>query len=450
MPTLTCLPDDRLVPIREGETILEAALRADLPIAHVCGGRARCSTCRVRILEGLEHCGARASDEQALTGPLGFGPDLRLACQTRVEGDVTLRRLVLDDTDVEIASQLSRQRLGPAGTSKEVTVLFSDIREFTRLSQRLSAYDVMYLLNRYFHRIGDAIENNGGYVVDYFGDGVMALFGIEDDPLAPLRGIKAALDIMEIAHGFQPYVATMYGQAFAVGVGLHYGPAVIGVIGSAGNQKLTGIGDTVNIANRVETANKEFGTPMLISDALLRQVAGQVTVGAPREFLPKGSSEPLTLFEVRSLSRSGAELLASQSTDRTRRRHGGRDWIRLLPQSQLPPGGKAVVELDELDVLLVRTADQIHALNNACPHLRLPLRDGTVTETGEIVCPWHESSFDLRTGEIITWCPVLAPDGTIDGLENLGNVSKNRMPVLPLPVDLVDDHIWVAVGSRPS
>ena len=83
--------------------------------------------------------------------------------------------------------------------------------------------------------------------------------------------------------------------------------------------------------------------------------------------------------------------------------------------------------------------------SNACPHLRLPLSDSTVTDDETIVCRWHESRFDLNSGEILDWCPALADDGTPKGMEHLGNVSKNRTPMSPLPVRAHDGHIWVAI-----
>ena len=104
MPKIACLPDNAQLSVGAGETILEASLRAGIPHAHACGGRARCSTCRIWILEGLEYCSERNEQERAIAGPLRFGPEVRLACQTKVSGDLKLRRLVLDETDLEITS----------------------------------------------------------------------------------------------------------------------------------------------------------------------------------------------------------------------------------------------------------------------------------------------------------------------------------------------------------
>src|SRR3954468_10190872 len=100
MHRITYVIDGRTAPIGDGETILRASLRAGIPHAHACGGQARCSTCRVQIVEGLDHCLPRNEREDALATRLHFAPEIRLACQTAVIGDVKLRRLVLDAEDI--------------------------------------------------------------------------------------------------------------------------------------------------------------------------------------------------------------------------------------------------------------------------------------------------------------------------------------------------------------
>src|SRR4051794_9459784 len=104
MPTITYVIDDRTAPIAAHETILQASLRAGVPHAHACGGNARCSTCRVQIVDGLDACARRTDKERDLAARLGFAPEVRLACQTTVAGDVTVRRLVLDATDLQLVA----------------------------------------------------------------------------------------------------------------------------------------------------------------------------------------------------------------------------------------------------------------------------------------------------------------------------------------------------------
>ncbi|MEE8275563.1 MAG: adenylate/guanylate cyclase domain-containing protein [Alphaproteobacteria bacterium] len=446
MPKLTCLPDNRELDVEEGETILAATLRADIPHAFACGGHAKCSTCRVWILEGLDNCEPRSEAERALTNPLGLSPEVRLACQTRLTGDVRLRRLVLDETDLEITSQLAKKRLGPTGESKGLVVMFCDIRGFTTFSENLSPYDVMFVLNRYFHKIGGIIENNGGYIDNFIGDSVMALFGIAEDETAPLRSVKAAVEMLEAIDRMKPYMAAMYGHGFEVGIGLHFGEAVIGTLGTSKTEKLTAIGDTVNVASRIEAANKEAGTRLLISEDLYELVKDNVTMDDFVRVKLRGTSERKTLYEISGVDASSLAPAAG-SADDTRQRFAGLDWVRVLGEAELPAGGRKVVEMDQMDLLVIHENGTLYAMNNACPHLNLPLNDSRVTEDGGIVCRWHESCFDLATGEIRRWCDGLQADGTPKGMEQLGNISKNRRPLSIFPARLADGAVWVALDQ---
>ena len=447
MTRITCLPDRKDVAVTDSDTILEATLRANVAHAHACGGHARCSTCRVWILEGLENCVTPSDRERSLADRLGFGPEVRLACQTKVVGDVKLRRLVLDETDLEITSQLSRKRLGRCGEVKNVAVLFCDIRGFTALTETLPAYDVVFILNRYFFQVGDVIERNGGYIVDFYGDGVMALFGIEDDAHAPLRGVKAAVEILDVVDHLKPYMEAMYDESFDVGIGMHYGPAVIGTVGSAKTEKLTGVGETINIASRIEAANKSVDTRLLVSEDLYEEVKGSVTrEDFVRVKLP-GTRERRSLYEITGLAPSAAVALKAESepSDDTRHRYAGLDWVRVLDEAELTVGTQKVIGFEELDLLVIRTADRLYAINNACPHLKLPLNDSEVGDDGSIICRWHESCFDLETGEIREWCEALAADGSAVGQEHLGDVSKNQQLLSIFPVRVSDGSIWVSL-----
>src|SRR6266446_5658022 len=107
MPTLTYTLDQRTVEVDKAETILEASLRSGIPHAHACGGNARCSTCRVLVVEGLEHCDPPNDKERVLADRLHFTAEIRLACQTTISKEVTLRRLVLDEEDLQLTDQRS-------------------------------------------------------------------------------------------------------------------------------------------------------------------------------------------------------------------------------------------------------------------------------------------------------------------------------------------------------
>ena len=141
--------------------------------------------------------------------------------------DRTGRRFI--DLECQLlCSQLDRAVAARAGEAKNVTIFFSDIVDFTSIAERLSAYDVMYLLNRYFVQAGDIIEQNGGFIDKFVGDGLMAIFGVDDQPNAPLRSVRAALQTLAAVDSMKPYFASMYDADFDIRIGLHYGEAVIG------------------------------------------------------------------------------------------------------------------------------------------------------------------------------------------------------------------------------
>ena len=110
MGKLHSYPDDVAFDCEEGETLLEAAARAGLPLTHICGGKGKCTTCRVWVLDGLENCADRTEKELELADKLGLDANVRLSCQLRPEGAVSFRRLVLDETDILMTSQLNRQQ----------------------------------------------------------------------------------------------------------------------------------------------------------------------------------------------------------------------------------------------------------------------------------------------------------------------------------------------------
>ena len=303
MPQVCYLPDEKRVDAETGETLLHASLRASIAHAHACGGNARCSTCRVLIIDGLEHCAPPNDKEAVLAERLHFSPDIRLACQTTVSGDVELRRLVLDAEDIELTS-LFKAGSSPTsvGEEKEVAILFADIRGFTTFAEALPPYDVVHVLNRYFHQVGRAIHHNGGCIDNYMGDGLMALFGVEDSSGATLQAIRAGLDMLEAVERLRPYLQSIYTRSFQIGVGVHYGEVVVGAIGHDETKRVTAIGDAVNLASRIESVNKQAGTEFLISEATYNQAKGFIRVGKTIEVTLPGKSGEYTLYEVVGMS----------------------------------------------------------------------------------------------------------------------------------------------------
>lgn len=457
MPQMKALPDDVIFECEVGETLLEAALRADLPLTHICGGKAKCSTCRIWVLKGLEECSARAGDEEILAQKLGLNSRIRLACQLRPTADLAFRRLVLDETDIAIASQINRDRHTNAGQLKNVAVFFSDIQGFTEISENLTPFDVMYLLNRYFAQVGEVIENNFGFIDKFVGDGLMAIFGIEDQEDAPLRAVNAGLQSLAVVDRMKPFFESMYGIDFDVRIGVHWGEAVIGSVGFPGHERLTAMGDVVNLASRVEAANKEAGTRFLITETLYGAVKDDVEVADFIRVRLRGTTDRITLYEIEKLTPEASERL-SVSEERDTKRIAGRTWSRLIAVDEMQEGERRIFEFQDLDLVVIRRNGQFYAFNNACPHVKLPLfnrtsniddptklrTDESEEHEGEVICRWHRSRFDLVSGEVISWCEALHEDGTPPGMEMLGDISKNRSPLRVYSTRVENKQLWVS------
>ncbi|MFB6286804.1 MAG: adenylate/guanylate cyclase domain-containing protein [Candidatus Bipolaricaulia bacterium] len=299
MVQLHLQPDGTAVDLTAEETMLDASLRAGVPHTHVCGGRARCSTCRVLVLEGLDCCPPRNEREAAIAEQLNFGPEVRLACQTSPTCDVAVRRLVLDPIDTELADHMSSSSPPEAvGQEREVAVLFADLREFTSFSEALLPYDVIHLLNRFLHEMGPIVRQHEGRIASLTGDGFMAVFGWADSAKASDQAVSAALAMQAKLGGLNPYVTSLFNHELRMGIGIHYGPAIVGALGAGEERTMTAIGDTVNTASRIEQATKELDAAILISAPTWRRLALGVATQRHADVRLAGKGKGHTLYEV--------------------------------------------------------------------------------------------------------------------------------------------------------
>ena len=257
-------PDHVSVAVVRGTSVLEASRLGRLPHASVCGGRGRCSTCRVRVRAKPSALPAPASDEVSVLRRVGAPPDVRLACQLRPRGDVEVVPLL---PPVLHPREGFRRSGALLGTEQEIAVLFADLRAFTRLSETKLPYDVVFLLNRYFAAMGRAIEEAGGRVDKFIGDGIMALFGIEEGTAAGCRHALEAARLMSLRlHDVNRELQHELASPLRIGIGIHVGPVIVGEMGYGRATQLTAIGDVVNTASRLETLSKEFACEVVISE----------------------------------------------------------------------------------------------------------------------------------------------------------------------------------------
>jgi adenylate cyclase len=280
-------------------SLLEIALKHGIPHMHICGGKARCSTCRIIIEQGLENILPRNELEQKLAQKKGMEESIRLACQTRIKGPVTLRRLVMDDLDADLA--INQQ--GKAGREQKIAILFSDIRGFTDFSERHLPYDVNHILNRYFQEMGAAVLEHHGYIDKYIGDGLMALFGVNEcDALTNcINAVSAAFQMIQSLDKVNRYLKQNFDECFEVGIGIHYGSVVLGNIGHRDKVQYTAIGDSVNVASRIEEQTKYASTSILISESMYIQIKDQVRAGKILNTELKGKKGIFKLYEIQGV-----------------------------------------------------------------------------------------------------------------------------------------------------
>lgn len=259
------------VSARRGLSILEISRLNNIPHASVCGGRARCSTCRIRVIEGPADQPPADANELKVLKRVGAPANVRLACQFRPETDLTITTLLPAVTADTVNGLVDKYFWG---VEQDVTVMFCDLRGFTRLSQQRLSYDVVFLLNQYLGRMSEVIIDTGGYVDKFMGDGIMAIFGMDKsgrtgarEALGAVRAMGGVLDALN-----QSLHEEMRGM-LEMGIGLHSGTAILGRIGAAGKGSaalgVTALGDTVNTASRLEGACKELNMQAIISKAVL-------------------------------------------------------------------------------------------------------------------------------------------------------------------------------------
>lgn len=289
-------PSGRTVSIERGTCVLDASRAGGIPHASVCGGRGRCSTCRVRISETAEPLPEASEDETKVLRRVGAPPGVRLACQLRPQGDLSV---------VPLLPPTASPRDGASrpgylqGAEREIAILFADLRSFTQFSETKLPYDVVFALNQYFRAMGSAVESAGGHLDKFIGDGIMALFGIRSDLRQGAReALKAARDMALALDQLNVQLASDLKQPLRMGIGIHGGPAIVGEMGYRHATTVTAIGDAVNTASRLETMTKDYGAQLVISKELADLAGIDMSDHEQHDVAVRGREETLTVYVV--------------------------------------------------------------------------------------------------------------------------------------------------------
>ncbi|TWI82941.1 adenylate cyclase [Roseibium hamelinense] len=297
-------PGNTVLKSTVGPSLLEISRINGIPHAAVCGGRARCSTCRVLVKAGGEDLLPPEPSEAMVLNRIGAGQGVRLACQIRPKSDIEIQPLVPSQT-----KEAERGGSGDAyhwGVEQPVTIMFVDLRNFTGITETNLSFDVVFLLNRYLDGVSSVIRAEGGYVDKFIGDGIMAIFGMETGAeTGAKQALRATIKIREVEDAINADRGPQFPERLRFGLGLHSGTAILGRIGSAGAEgqktSITALGDVVNTASRLEAENKSGGTFMTVSEDVLRAAGIQMPGVVPSEIKLRGKTESLRFFSFHNV-----------------------------------------------------------------------------------------------------------------------------------------------------
>ena len=444
MKKVTFLPDNKTCEATNGLTLLEIAKNNNIPHVNACGGEGKCTTCRLLVLDGVQNCSSETEQEKVLKSKAHTTDEFRLACQTTISGDVTVRRLVLNSEDIESHSE--RSVSGRLGETKKIAILFSDIRGFTPFSEKLTPYDVVFILNRYFNRMVKVVESNNGTVDNYIGDGMIAIFGLHDNKTPAEYAVKSALEMCDQMDDMKPYLKTMYGQDFDIGIGIHWGEAVVGDIGAGKSKRFTAIGDAMNFASRVESANKQFQSRVLISEEAHNQIKDHLVVkDFMRTNLP-GIDGRVTLYEIEDINFSGSNAADNEAIE------DNIFWKKCAEIESFVKQPQQVFKVKREDILVVKVDENYFALNDKCPHAYLSLKGSDIDIKNQAIwCRWHKSAFCYKTGEVREWMKI-SNFQKLMGKVGLNAEAKEIEKMEKIPLDIYktkkqDGFIWIGINQ---
>jgi adenylate cyclase len=290
----------RTMPILPGATVLEALRENGIPHASICGGRARCTTCRILVTKGLDTLPEPSGREASALARIGATPGMRLACQIRPTADISVIPLLAADAGAADGAV----RGGLEGTERLIAVLFIDLRSSTILSERKMPYDLLYILNQFFHEMSKALDATNGHYAHFAGDGLMALYGLNarDPAIGAADALRGAREMLARVDQLNSRLRGDLHQPLRIGIGIHFGEAIVGAMGPPGSQIISAIGQSVSTCARLESLTKEYDCRVIVSRRAA-EVAGLDVKG--RELLRAlvhGLAQPVEFYTLNTLA----------------------------------------------------------------------------------------------------------------------------------------------------
>ena len=286
-----------VVHVPRGWSVLEASRANGIAHLSLCGGRARCSTCRVLVEGPAASLPPPNADEARTLARVGAEADVRLACQLRPAGDIAVTPLL----------RPAQARSSDFGVERDLAILFIDLRRWTGLAEHQLPHDLVYVQGLFFEAVGDAVREAGGVPNQFIGDSVMAIFGADSESSQAARqALAAARGIEERMRALNERLAREFGHRMGFGIGIHAGPAALGEVGYRDTLTLSAVGDTVNTASRLQELTKHYGVPLVISERVALAAGLDVSRFEAKKLAIRGRASPLTVYALGSIAESGA------------------------------------------------------------------------------------------------------------------------------------------------
>jgi adenylate cyclase len=299
-PPILSYANARNMPLLPGATVLETLRANGIPHASVCGGRARCTTCRVVVTKGLEQLPVPSGLEAKALARIGATPGMRLACQIRPTADTAVLPLLpADATAIDC-----NIRGGLEGSERLITILFADLRASTSLAEGKLPYDTLFTLNQFFYEMTQALSASNGHYSQFTGDGLMALYGLyaADPKSGPADAVRGAKEMLARLDQLNDRLRSELREPLRIGVGIHFSEAIVGAMGPPRSQVITAIGDAVNTCARLESLTKEYNCAVVISRQAA-EAAGLSLDGAElHQAAVKGRRQPVQFYALKSLA----------------------------------------------------------------------------------------------------------------------------------------------------
>ena len=297
-PPVLSHANGRSMPMLPGATVLETLRANGISHASVCGGRARCTTCRVLVTKGLEQLPAPGGLEAKALERIGATPGMRLACQIRPTADVAVLPLLAADANAADGAI----RGGLEGSERLITIVFVDLRGSTSLAEAKLPYDTLFILNQFFHEMTQALLATNGHYSQFTGDGLMALYGLyaADPKIGPADAVRGAREMLERLEQLNYRLRGDLREPLRIGVGIHHSEAIVGAMGPPRSQVITAIGDAVNTCARLESLTKEYGCSVVISRQAAVAAGLNLTDHKMHEAPVKGRREPVQFYALQT------------------------------------------------------------------------------------------------------------------------------------------------------